>query len=85
MSNIWDKVFKKNGPSKICGRQPLQNLLPQILLGQFLNTLSYLYLPVFKCRYISFQGWNLGRFTTPNDMCNLKSWTKCMGKSKNVK
>ena len=22
--NIWDKVFK-NGPSKICGRQPLKN------------------------------------------------------------
>ena len=22
---IWDKVFK-NGPSKICGRQPLKNL-----------------------------------------------------------
>ena len=24
-SNIWDKVFK-NGPSKICGRQPLKNV-----------------------------------------------------------
>ena len=23
--NIWSKVFK-NGPSKICGRQPLKNL-----------------------------------------------------------
>ena len=23
--NIWDKVFK-NGPDKICGRQPLKNL-----------------------------------------------------------
>ena len=23
-SNIWDKVFK-NGPSKICRRQPLKN------------------------------------------------------------
>ena len=23
--NIWDKVFK-NGPSKICGRQPLKNM-----------------------------------------------------------
>ena len=23
--NNWDKVFK-NGPSKICGRQPLKNL-----------------------------------------------------------
>ena len=30
----WDKVLK-NGPSKICGRQPLKSLL-----GPFLNTLS---------------------------------------------
>ena len=47
---IWDKVFK-NGPSKICGRQPLKNLkdsikffkggLPQILLGPFLNFLYH--------------------------------------------
>ena len=37
----WDKVFK-NGPSQICGRQPLENLKryglsPQILLGPFLT------------------------------------------------
>ena len=32
------KVFK-NGPSKICGRQPLK-----ILLGPFLNTLPKMYL-----------------------------------------
>ena len=42
---IWDKVFK-NGPSKMCGRQPLKNLksygFPQILLGPFLNTLSHM-------------------------------------------
>ena len=25
LKNLWDKVFK-NGPSKICGRQPLKNL-----------------------------------------------------------
>ena len=25
LANNWDKVFK-NGPSKICGRQPLKNL-----------------------------------------------------------
>ena len=25
LNNIWDKLFK-NGPSKICGRQPLKNL-----------------------------------------------------------
>ena len=47
-NNNCDKVFK-NGPSKICGRQPLKKLkgffkgcLPQILLGPFLNTLSQL-------------------------------------------
>ena len=46
---IWDKVFK-NGPSEICGRQPLSNLkwlfkgcLPQILLGPFLNTLPHFF------------------------------------------
>ena len=36
---MWDKVFK-NGPSKICGRQPLKffkGCLPQILLGPLLN------------------------------------------------
>ena len=32
-----DKVFK-NGPSKICGRQPLK----KILLGPFLNTLLHI-------------------------------------------
>ena len=28
--DIWDKVFK-NGPSKICGRQPLKNVTWSIL------------------------------------------------------
>ena len=28
---IWDKVFK-NGPSKICGRQPLKNLKSMVCL-----------------------------------------------------
>ena len=55
---ILDKVFK-NGPSKICGIQPLKNWKgygplsilyplkffkecpPQILLGLFLNTVSF--------------------------------------------
>ena len=51
LCNIWDKVFK-NGPCKICGRQPLKKLkghgllkqkgcLPQILLDPSLNTLSH--------------------------------------------
>ena len=30
---IWDKVFK-NGPSKICGRQPLKNLKEYDLLSR---------------------------------------------------
>ena len=45
---IWDKVFK-NGPSKICGRQPLpypfklfKGYLPQILPGPFLNTWTHM-------------------------------------------
>ena len=36
----WDKVFI-NGPSKICGRQPLR-----ILLGPFLNSLSQVIVPL---------------------------------------
>ena len=50
--NIWDKVFK-NGPRKICGRQPLRKqtivlfnflkcCLPQISLRPFLNALSHM-------------------------------------------
>ena len=50
----WIKVFK-NGPSKICGRQPLKNMksyhykffkgcLPQILVGPFLNALTQMFL-----------------------------------------
>ena len=27
---IWDKIYK-NGPSKICGRQPLKNLKECVL------------------------------------------------------
>ena len=34
--NIWDKVFK-NGPSKICGRQPLKNLKVYGLLKQTIS------------------------------------------------
>ena len=54
-NNKWVKVIK-NGPSKICGRQPLKNLegydlhvnffkdcLPQMLLGPFLNTLTQMF------------------------------------------
>ena len=36
---IWVKVFK-NGPSKICGRQPLKNLKGYGLLLQFFEMLS---------------------------------------------
>ena len=48
---MWVKVFK-DGPIKICGRQPLgrpyhftffKGCLPQILLGPFLNTLTYFF------------------------------------------
>ena len=30
VEDIWDKLFK-NGPSKICGRQPLKNFTWSIL------------------------------------------------------
>ena len=33
---IWDKVFK-NGPSKICERQPLKNLKEYGLLKQTIS------------------------------------------------
>ena len=42
ITNIWDKVFK-NGPSKICGRQPLK-----ILLGLLLNTFSRIFCWKYK-------------------------------------
>ena len=51
--DVWAKVLK-NGPSKICGRQPLKKLkrrpdpfkffkgcLPQVLFGPFLNIFSH--------------------------------------------
>ena len=40
----WVKVFK-NGPSKICERQPLKKFkgcLTQIIIGPFLNTLNHI-------------------------------------------
>ena len=49
---MWSKVFKnKNGPSKICGRQPFKKLtgygllkqILHILLGLFLNTLPHIW------------------------------------------
>ena len=42
---IWDKVFK-NGPSKICGRQPLKNLKADHIPPNFLKAvqgLNYLF------------------------------------------
>ena len=49
--NIWDKVFK-NGPSKICGRQPLKNLkghglYKQIALRMFKGCLPQILLGPF--------------------------------------
>ena len=56
---IWKKVFK-NGPSKICWRQPQQTIslqifkgcLPYILLGPLLNTLSHIRLYVMEFLYM---------------------------------
>ena len=69
LRNILDKVFM-NRPSKICGRQPLvtwsvkqtitfkffKGCLPQISLGQFLNTL-----PLIKALIIRY--WQIKRIT----------------------
>ena len=41
--NIWDKVFN-NGPSKICGREPLKNLKGYGLLKATATTTSTLYI-----------------------------------------
>ena len=41
---IWDKVFK-NGPSKICGRQPLKNLKGYGLLRKGNMILKKMYFP----------------------------------------
>ena len=64
VNHIWVKDFK-NGPSKICGRQPLKKYadhitsnffkgcLPQVLLGSFLKTwhISGIYPSNFDVRY----------------------------------
>ena len=44
-TSIWDKVFK-NGPSKICGRQPLKNLK----YGRLKQTISPYHFKFFKDR-----------------------------------
>ena len=38
--HIWGKIFK-NGPSKICGRQPLKKLKGYGLLKQRLSSTSF--------------------------------------------
>ena len=55
--HIWDKVFK-NGPSKICGRQPLKNLKGYGLFKNnfylvHLNTLSHILQQVSKSNILS--------------------------------
>ena len=48
--NIWDEVFK-NGPSKICGRQPLKNL-KEYGLPKADHTPSYFLKVVFHKFYL---------------------------------
>ena len=53
LKDTWAKVFK-NGLSKVCGSRPyhfkfFKGCLPQILLGPFLNTLTYMNL-LPKCK-----------------------------------
>ena len=52
-SNKWNKVFK-NGPSKICGRQPLKNLKWNVLKAVFHEFyLVHSWMPWPICYYIS--------------------------------
>ena len=39
-TNKWDKVLK-NGPSKICGRQPLKNLKADHTPSKFLKAVFH--------------------------------------------
>ena len=50
-AHVCDKIFM-NGPTKVCGRQPLKHLkgygllkqkIPKILFGSFLNILSHIW------------------------------------------
>ena len=51
-SIIWDKLFK-NGPSRICGRQPLKNFTWSIL-EYFVTYINYVNVKVNFSNYHSF-------------------------------
>ena len=57
---IWDKVFK-NEPSKICGRQPLQNLKGYGLFKQRLSSTNFIWsILEYFVQYISW--YNCAKF-----------------------
>ena len=82
----WDKVLK-NGPSKICGREPLKNFngyetdhissnickgcLPQNLLCPFLNTWTQMMVKKRNCKRIQ-----ILRISTDAFQLNLHLLTK---------
>ena len=62
----WDKVFK-NGPSKICGRQPLENLKWYDLLKQTICLQRF-----WRLSYTNFT-WSILEYFFPNDPQNIQS------------
>ena len=62
----WDKVFK-NGPSKICGRQPLENLKWYDLLKQTISLQRF-----WRLSYTNFT-WSILEYFFPNDPQNIQS------------
>ena len=62
----WDKVFK-NGPSKICGRQPLENLKWYDLLKQTISLQRF-----WRLSSTNFT-WSILEHFFPNDPQNIQS------------
>ena len=62
----WDKVFK-NGPSKICGRKPLENLKWYDLLKQTISLQRF-----WRLSYTNFT-WSILEYFFPNDPQNIQS------------
>ena len=79
MINIWDKVFK-NGPSKICGKQPLKNLKGYGLLGQTISLQFFKRLSstnftwsILEC-FVPFISDNINRIRVFTNLRHLRSF-----------
>ena len=92
LNYIWVKVFK-NGPSKICGKQPLKSLIrffkgcvPQSLLGPFLNTFTNIMLTQLFTKFIAYKApirssdHLISVYTSSIERCtnvHIMSWKSC--------